>query len=100
MKIVVLIIGIVMVVVGLCLTVWTWYDAAANGRFSDASAYAGPVLLILGVLRMLRAAAAGPLPSFARLAVVGIAILVGYGNSAAVKAIFPQARPEVTTTNH
>ena len=98
MKILLFIIGIVVLVVGLGLTGWTWYDAAENGRISVGSAYAGPVLVILGALRMFRASIAGPLPSVIRIAIVGVAIALGYGNSAAVKAIFPQAQPEVTTT--
>jgi hypothetical protein len=99
MKIAFFIIGIVVVVLGFLITGWTWLDAAANGHVSDAGAYAGPVLIILGLLRMLRAAAATPLPVLARLAVVGLAILLGYADSAAIKAAFPHAALEATTSN-
>jgi hypothetical protein len=99
MKIVSFIIGICFLVSGFITTCTVWYDAAYHGRISDASAYAGPVLIVLGALAMLRAAAAVPLPALLRMAVVGAAMLLGYGNTAAVKAAFPQAQSEVSTTN-
>ncbi len=91
MKIAFLIIGIVVLGFGCWLTGETWYDAAFNSHFSEASAYAGPVLIILGLLRMARAAAAVALPQVFRLGVIGLAILTGYGNSALVKMAFPNA---------
>jgi len=94
------ILGIVLLVSGVSMTAYTWYNAAFHSEISDASAYAGPVLVILGLLRMFRAAAVVPMPSMARLAVVGVAILCGYGNAAAVKAVFPQAHLEVSTTSN
>ena len=100
MRIAGLIIGIVVLVVGLALTVWTWYRASFKGQIDEASAYAGPVCIVLGGLRMFRAAAVIPLQSLARIAVVGVAILIGYGNSALIKAIFPQDQVLTTTTTH
>jgi hypothetical protein len=99
MKIVLFIIGIVLLVAGFATTAWTWYDAARNGHVSDAAAYAGPVLIILGLLRLVRAAAVTPLPALVRFAVVGLAILVGYADSAAIKAVFPHATLEAATSN-
>jgi hypothetical protein len=99
MKVTIFIIGVVVMVVGFALTGWTWYDAAENGRISEGCAYAGPVLIVLGALRMLRASVAGRLPIFVTIPVVGVAIGLGFGNSALVKAAFPQATPEVTTSS-
>jgi hypothetical protein len=100
MKALYFILGIVLLVFGVAMTSYTWYNAAYKNDISEASAYAGPVLVILGALRIVRAAAAVPLPSVARIAVVGIAILCGYGNSAAIKAAFPQAHLESSTTSN
>jgi len=100
MKPVNFIIGIVLLVFGVSMTIYTWYNAAYRNEISDASAYAGPVLMILGVLRMARSAAAVPMPAFGRLAIIGVAILCGYGNAAAVKAAFPQAHLEISTTTN
>jgi uncharacterized membrane protein len=91
MKIAYFIIGIVLLVSGVSITVWTWYDVSTTGHYSAGSAYIGPVLVILGLLRMVRAAAAVPLPAVARLAIIGLAILCGYGNAAAIKSAYPQA---------
>jgi hypothetical protein len=91
MKFAFLIIGIVVLGLGCWLLGSTWYDAAFLGHFSEASAYAGPVLIILGLLRMARAASAVPLPQVFRLGVVGLAIATGYGNSALLKLAFPNA---------
>jgi len=99
MKLVLLILGIVLLGFGLCTFGWTWYDASKNGRYSQAGAYAGPVLIVLGLLRILRAASATPLPSLARIAVVGVAILLGYADSAAIKAIYPNDILEDKTSN-
>jgi hypothetical protein len=99
MKIAFLLIGIVVLGFGCWLMGSTWYDAAYLGHFSEASAYAGPVLIILGLLRMVRAAAAGPLPQVFRIGVVGLAIATGYGNSALVKMAFPNAAHEKASAN-
>ena len=100
MKIALFVLGIVVCVAGFSLTAWTWYNAAHYNRLSEPSAYAGPVLIILGALRMVRAASTVSLPSFIRLVVVGIAILVGYGDSAAIKATFPNAQEISSANNH
>jgi hypothetical protein len=99
MKIVGFILGIVVLVLGLGFTGFTWYSAYANGRIIGGLAYTGPVLIVLGCLRVVRAAAVVPLPSLGRIAVVGVAVLVGYGDSTAIKAIFPTDQV-VTTTHH
>jgi hypothetical protein len=99
MKPVVFILGLVILVAGIGLTGWTWYDAAQNGRYSDGSAYAGPVLIVLGLLRMVRAAATIPLPGMVIMAGVGFAILIGYADSAAIKAAFPQATLETSNSS-
>jgi xanthine/uracil permease len=102
MKLVLFIIGLVVLGLGAWLTGETWYSAAFQSHFSEASAYAGPVLIILGLLRIARAAMPVQLPSFFRIAVVLLAIGTGYGNSALIKMVYPNAvhdRPAATATN-
>jgi hypothetical protein len=88
MKIIGFILGLIALAAGLSLTGWVWYRAA-NGQIDESTAYAGPVLIVLGGLRIVRAAAVVPLQLLARLAVIGMAILCGYGNSAIMKTMFP-----------
>jgi hypothetical protein len=98
MKLIVFILGIVLLVVGLGITGWVWYRAS-QGQINEPLAYTGPVLLVLGGLRMLRAAVVVPLPAVGRLAIVGLAILAGYGNAAAIKAVYPNDQV-LASSNH
>jgi hypothetical protein len=99
MKIFALILGLVFGVLGLGLTAYGWYVASAQGRIVDGLAYTGPFLLVVGVWRAVSAGMAG-VPSLLRIVAVGIGIGAGFGNTAALKAIFPSDQIISTQSTH
>ena len=89
MKILMLIIGSVFALAGLCLTINSWYAASAEGKIFEGSAYAGPFLLIVGLWRIFASLSAITPPSIFRIVAVGIGIAAGIGNTSALKATYP-----------
>jgi hypothetical protein len=88
MKIAALILGVVFAVLGVCLTGYSWYAAAANHHIIDGLAYSGPFFVIVGAWRILASGMATP-PSLLRIVAVVLGIGAGYGNQQVLKAIYP-----------
>jgi len=100
MKIVAFIIGVIMTVVGVGLTGYSWYAATSEGKIIDGLAYAGPFFLVVGLWRTLSAATASAPPALFRILAVGIGIAAGFGNTSAMKAIFPNDQLISSTSTH
>ncbi len=100
MKIFVLIIGIVFAVAGVGMTIYSWYAASSEGHILNAIAYPGPFLVVVGAWRILASGMAAA-PRMLRIVAVLIGIGAGYGNTAALKAAFPndQVIASSNTTN-
>jgi hypothetical protein len=100
MKILLFIIGLVLAVSGFGMTIYSWYVAHSVSRIFDGLAYGGPFLLIVGLWRVLSAATAATPPAIFRIAAVGIGIAAGFGNTAALKAVFPGDQVISTNSTH
>jgi hypothetical protein len=100
MKILLFILGLVIAVLGLGLTISSWYVADSEGRIVDGLAYAGPLLLIIGLWRVLSSATAATPPAIFRIIAVGIGFAAGFGNTAALKAVFPGDQIISTNSTH
>ena len=97
MKIFLLIIGLVFTALGLWLTGQSWYAASVEGRIVEGLAYSGPVFLVIGVWRIFSSLAAIRPPSIFRIIAVGVGIAAGFGNTSALKAVYP-ADQDISST--
>ncbi len=100
MKVLLFIIGLVFVVLGLGLTVHSWYAACYKGQIVEGSAYVGPFLLVVGIWRLFSSAAAVTPPAILRLVAVGVGVAIGFGNISLLKATFPGDQNISATNNH
>jgi hypothetical protein len=99
MKLFGIILGLFFLGLGVYLTFQAWHDAAKEARI-ETIAYIGPFIAFMGVFRILRATGAFAGNLVARYAFLGVAILIGMGDRALVKSVYPDATSVSLTSNH
>ena len=95
MRIAILIFGLLFTGAGVGMTGYSWYDAASTSTIVDGLAFGGPVLLVVGIYRIIRAGIV--MPYLFRFVAVGIGLAVGYANVSIQKTLFPSDRIVATT---